>query len=98
MAECLFATTASSEAFEGGDADGGQEAHDANNGEEFDEGEGRRRAARMLEFLIFDFEFWIGGGDWLMRSQGKDAGRRRGERNKGGHDLGIYTFDLHCQH
>jgi hypothetical protein len=52
----------------------------------------------MLQFLIFDFEFWIGGGDWLMRSQGKDAGRRRGERNKGGHDLGIYSFDLHCQH
>jgi hypothetical protein len=42
----LFAASASGEAFEGGDTDGSEESHDANNGEEFDEGEGRRRAAR----------------------------------------------------
>ena len=80
MAKGLFATTASGEAFEGGDSDNGQEAHDADNGEEFDEGEGRRGAARMLQFLIFDFEFWIGRGDGRMRNPGKNAGRGRGDK------------------
>jgi hypothetical protein len=46
LAEGLFAATASSEAFEGGDTDGGQEAHNSDDGEKFDEGEGRLRAAR----------------------------------------------------
>jgi hypothetical protein len=46
LAEGLFAATASGEAFEGGDTDGGEEAHDANNGEKFDEGEGRYAVAR----------------------------------------------------
>jgi hypothetical protein len=46
LAEGLFATSASGEAFEGGDSDGGQESHDANDGEKFDEGERRRTAAR----------------------------------------------------
>ena len=86
LAEGLFTATASSEAFECGNTDGGQEAHDSDDSEKFNEGEGRLRAARMLQFLIFDFEFWIGGGDWLMRSQGKDAGGRRGEGSKGDHD------------
>jgi hypothetical protein len=46
LAEGLLATTASSESFEGGDTDGGEEAHDSDDGEEFDEGERCRRAAR----------------------------------------------------
>jgi hypothetical protein len=46
LAEGLFAASASGEAFECGDSDCSEEAHDANNGEEFDEGEGSRRAAR----------------------------------------------------
>jgi len=41
LAEGLFAAAAPGEAFEGGDSDCGEEAHDANDGEEFDEGEGR---------------------------------------------------------
>jgi hypothetical protein len=41
LAEGLFAAPASSEAFEGGDSDCGEKSHDANDGEEFDEGERR---------------------------------------------------------
>jgi hypothetical protein len=41
----LFSAAASGEAFEGGYSDSGEQSHDANNGEEFDEGEGRRGAA-----------------------------------------------------
>jgi len=41
LAEGLFAATTSGEAFEGGDSDSGEKAHNANDGEEFDEGEGR---------------------------------------------------------
>ena len=41
MAEGLFAASAPSEAFEGGDSDCGEKSHDANNGEEFGEGECR---------------------------------------------------------
>jgi hypothetical protein len=40
LVEGLFAASASGEAFEGGDSDCGEEAHDANDGEKFDEGEG----------------------------------------------------------
>jgi hypothetical protein len=46
LAEGLFAASASGEAFEGGDSDCGEESHDANDGEEFDEGEGRYAVAR----------------------------------------------------
>jgi len=46
LAEGLFAASASGEAFEGGYSDSGQESHDANDGEEFDEGEGRYAVAR----------------------------------------------------
>ena len=46
MAEGLFAASASGEAFEGGHSDGGEKSHDADNGEEFDEGEGRYGAER----------------------------------------------------
>jgi len=46
LAEGLFASSASSEAFEGGHSDCGQESHDANDGEEFNEGEGRHGADR----------------------------------------------------
>jgi hypothetical protein len=46
LAEGLFAAAAPGEAFEGGDSDCGEEAHDANDGEEFDEGEGRYAVAR----------------------------------------------------
>ncbi len=46
MAEGLFAATASSEALEGGDTDGGEEAHDSDDGEKFDEGERRYAVAR----------------------------------------------------
>jgi hypothetical protein len=46
LAEGLLATPASSEAFEGGDTDGGEEAHDSDDGEKFDEGEGRYAVAR----------------------------------------------------
>jgi hypothetical protein len=41
LAEGLFATSASGEPFEGGYSDRGQESHNADDGEEFDEGEGR---------------------------------------------------------
>jgi len=40
LAEGLFASSASGQALKGGDSNGGEEAHDANDGEEFDEGEG----------------------------------------------------------
>ena len=46
LAEGLFAATASSEAFEGGYSNRGEKSHNANDGEEFDEGERRRTAAR----------------------------------------------------
>jgi len=46
LAKGLFSATASSEAFEGGDSDCGEKSHDANDGEEFDEGEGRYAVAR----------------------------------------------------
>jgi hypothetical protein len=46
LAEGLFAPTASSKAFEGGDTDGSEEAHDSDDGEKFDEGEGRYAVAR----------------------------------------------------
>jgi hypothetical protein len=42
----LFAASAPSEAFEGGYSDSGEKSHDANNGEEFDKGEGRYAVAR----------------------------------------------------
>ena len=45
LAKGLFAASASSEAFECGHSDCCQEAHNANYGKEFDEGEGRRRVA-----------------------------------------------------
>jgi hypothetical protein len=41
LAEGLFAASAPSQTFEGGDSNGGEEAHDANDGQELDEGEGR---------------------------------------------------------
>jgi hypothetical protein len=37
----LLASSASSEAFEGGDGNCSEKPHNANDGEEFDEGEGR---------------------------------------------------------
>jgi hypothetical protein len=37
----LLASSASGESFEGGYSDSGEKAHNANDGEEFDEGEGR---------------------------------------------------------
>jgi hypothetical protein len=46
LAEGLFAASASSEAFEGGDGNCSEKSHDANDGEEFDEGEGRYAVAR----------------------------------------------------
>jgi hypothetical protein len=46
LAEGLFAASASGEAFEGGDSDCGEKSHNADNGEEFDEGEGRYAVAR----------------------------------------------------
>jgi hypothetical protein len=49
LAEGLFAATASSEAFEGGNSDCGEKTHDANNGEKFDEGEGRYGAERGVK-------------------------------------------------
>jgi len=96
LAECLFSATASGEAFEGGYSNRGEESHDANYGEEFDEGEGRYGTERLLQFLIFDFEFWIGRGDWLTRNFDKNAVHRRGDKRD--HDQGIYTYDLLCQH
>jgi hypothetical protein len=42
----LFAASAPSEAFEGGHGNCGEKTHDANNGEKFDEGEGRYAVAR----------------------------------------------------
>jgi hypothetical protein len=39
LAEGLFSASASSEAFEGGNSDCSEKSHDANYGEEFDEGE-----------------------------------------------------------
>jgi hypothetical protein len=49
LAEGLFSSSASSESFEGGYSDGGQESHDTNDGEEFDEGEGRYGAERGVK-------------------------------------------------
>jgi hypothetical protein len=46
LVEGLFAASASGEAFEGGDGDCGEKSHNADNGEEFDEGEGRYAVAR----------------------------------------------------
>jgi len=46
LAEGLFAAAASSQPFEGGHSDGGEKSHNANDGEEFDEGERRHGAAR----------------------------------------------------
>jgi hypothetical protein len=46
LVEGLFAASGSSEAFEGGNSNCGEESHDANNGKEFDEGERWRGAAR----------------------------------------------------
>jgi hypothetical protein len=46
LAEGLFSATASCEAFEGGDSDCGEKSHNANDGEEFDEGEGRSLTPR----------------------------------------------------
>jgi hypothetical protein len=46
LAEGLFAATASGEAFEGGDTDGGEEAHDSDDGKKFYEGESRYAVAR----------------------------------------------------
>jgi hypothetical protein len=46
LAEGLFSASASSEAFEGGYSDCSEKTHDTNDGEEFDEGKGRRSVAR----------------------------------------------------
>jgi hypothetical protein len=73
LAEGLFPASASGESFEGGDSDRGQESHDANDGEEFDEGERRDKVARVLQFMIFDFEFLIGRRDGLLRNPEKSS-------------------------
>jgi hypothetical protein len=80
LAEGLFASSASSQSFEGGYSDCSQESHNADDGEEFDEGECRWRAARMLQFVIFDFEFLIGRGDGLMRNPDKNSVRWHGNK------------------
>jgi hypothetical protein len=49
LAEGLFASSASGQAFEGRYSDCGEESHDANYGEEFDEGEGRYGAERGVK-------------------------------------------------
>ena len=41
MVEGLFSASATSQAFEGGNSNCGEKSHDANDGEEFDEGEGK---------------------------------------------------------
>jgi hypothetical protein len=41
LAEGLFAASAPGEAFEGGDGNCCEKSHNANDGEEFDKGEGR---------------------------------------------------------
>jgi hypothetical protein len=46
LVECLFAAAAPGQALEGGDGDCGEKSHNANNGEKFDEGEGRYAVAR----------------------------------------------------
>jgi hypothetical protein len=46
LAESLFSATASSEAFEGRNGNCSEKSHNTNNGEKFDKGEGRCRAAR----------------------------------------------------
>jgi hypothetical protein len=46
LAKGLFATSASSQAFESGHGNCGKESHDPNDGKKFDEGERRRRGAR----------------------------------------------------
>ena len=94
MAEGLFTASASSEAFESGYSDCGEESHNANNSEEFDEGESRRGAGRMLQFLIFDFEFLIGRRDRLMPNPDKNAGLG----DKVDHAKAISTEYLQCQH
>jgi hypothetical protein len=80
LAESLFSATASGESFEGGDSDCGEKSHDANDGEEFDEGEGPGKVARMLQFMIFDFEFFIGRRDGLMRNPNKNSVRWHGNK------------------
>ena len=47
LAEGLFPASASSEAFECGNGNYGEKSHDANDGEEFDEGEGRPASLRL---------------------------------------------------
>jgi len=49
LAEGLFSASASGQAFEGRYSDCGKESHDANDGEEFDEGEGRYGAERGVK-------------------------------------------------
>jgi hypothetical protein len=46
LAEGLFASSASREAFQGGHGNCGKESHDPNHGQEFDEGESRRSVTR----------------------------------------------------
>jgi hypothetical protein len=84
LAEGLFSASASGQAFEGRYSDCGQESHNSDDGEEFDEGEGRRKAARVLQFVIFDFEFLIGRRDRLMGNPDKNSERWHG--NKKDHD------------
>jgi len=80
LAQGLFAAPASSEAFEGGHSDCGKESHNANDGEEFDEGERRDKVARVLQFMIFDFEFLIGRRDGLLRNPEKSSVRWHGNK------------------
>ena len=64
LAEGLFTATASGEAFEGGDADGGEEAHDSDDGEKFDEGEGRLLTQRTPRSER-EIGYWgLEIGDW----------------------------------
>jgi hypothetical protein len=46
LAEGLFPTSASGQAFEGGNGNCGKESYNANDGKQFDESEGPGRAAR----------------------------------------------------
>jgi hypothetical protein len=49
LAEGLFSASASGEAFEGGNSNCGEESHNDNDGEEFDEGKGRYGAERGVK-------------------------------------------------
>jgi hypothetical protein len=49
LAESLFSATASGESFEGGYSDSREKTHNANDGKEFDEGEGRYGAERGVK-------------------------------------------------